>query len=241
MGPVGAVRLGIFANKAVELEGRFHLAVALTGLWPDAVPVVRSEGRSDMTMFNAAFNKLRMFKADRPAMGFIIEAADLFFQFRQYTRKLEAEASGPLLGWVGKGNGVVACLAAILTILDWAFSDSQSPPPFMVDHGAVNRACYLWADYLYPMARRAFGDALRPPIEQRACALLKEVRKRGQAMVNARVIYSEWKLEGLRGAKPVSEALRYLWEAGWVDLAETLSGGRPKGNWSVNSLLWEGI
>ncbi len=127
--------------------------------WPDAVPVVGSEGRTDMTMFKAAFDKMRMFKAQRPPMGFTSEAADLFFQFRQHARKLEAEASGPLLGWVGKGNGVVARLAVILTILDWAFSDTQSPPPFVVESDAVNRACYLWADYLYPMARRAFGDA----------------------------------------------------------------------------------
>ena len=209
--------------------------------WPDPVPVVRSEGRTDMSVFKVAFNKLRMFKNPRVPLAFTSDAADLFFEFRQYTNSLDAETSGPLLGWVGKGNGVVARLAAILTILDWAFSDSQSPPPFVVERDAVLRAGQLWAEYLYPMARRAFGDALRSDIERNAAALLKEARKRGDAMVNARVIYSEWKLAGLREPKPVREALAYLCDAGWVEPTDTVTGGRPKGNWSVNPLLWESV
>ena len=115
-----------------------------------------------MSVFKVAFNKLRMFKNPRVPLAFTSDAADLFFEFRQYTNSLDAETSGPLLGWVGKGNGVVARLAAILTILDWAFSDSQSPPPFVVKRDAVLRAGQLWAEYLYPMARRAFGDAFPP-------------------------------------------------------------------------------
>lgn len=131
----------------------------------------------------------------------------------------------------------VARIAGVLTLLDWAY-DGAGPVPLGVGKDAVQRAGDLWAYYLLPMARRAFGDAARPNTERLAIRLLKEIRSRRASVVNSREVRREWKLHDLRETKPVSEALTYLQEAGWVRPASVPTGGRPRDDWEVNPELF---
>jgi hypothetical protein len=216
----------------------------------DAVELVRSVGKPDVATLIRIFDRLRALRSTQVTMTFDAEAADEFFEFQKYTRKSSSDASGIMQGWIGKGNGVVARIAAILTLLDWAHSEVAFPP-HVVEKREVERACELWAQYLLPMARRALGDASRPQIEKNAVTLLKEIRRRGKPdlgtirLVNSRVIYREWKLEGLREAKDVHAALSYLMEAGWVhsnfEKRDDGKFGRPLNDWTVNPLLWHPV
>ncbi|MDP3493169.1 MAG: DUF3987 domain-containing protein [Hyphomonadaceae bacterium] len=216
-------------------------------IWPDAVPLIDFEGQSAAPFFNIMFDRLRRFKNNPHPMYLSSEAYTEFFKLRQHARKLDAEHVGKLHHWIGKGPGLVARIAAVLTVVDWA-SHGIGEPPREVTVEAVKQACELWAQYLLPMAKRAFGDASRPEIEIKAITLLKEIRKRcsiDHPAVNARDM-QRWKLEGMREAKPLAEVLSYLHEAGWLMLKlnydEVKSGnihkGRQRGDWLVNPALW---
>jgi hypothetical protein len=220
------------------------LVARMMFICPDAAPLMRPDGRPDMASLTVAFNHLRGLKGSAVTMSFTPDAADYFYtHLRHHTRKLELETGGKLQSWIGKGNGLVARLAAILTLLDWAFS-GQGVAPHTVQVGAVERACSLWAEYLLPMARRAFGDAARPAVEQRAVVLLKAIRKHCTAsnpVVNERVIRRDWKLDDLREPKPLRETLSYLHDAGWTFMKVSdaeYKAGRPRGDWWINPKLW---
>lgn len=221
-------------------EAKDGLIARFLFIFPDRVPVRRSVGKADKKKLQAIFDRLRGLKGDPVAMCFDGDAADEFFEHRKDTYRRGGDASGHLADWIGKGDGLVARLAVILMLLDWAVHGFGAAP-HTVNADAVKRARALWAEYLLPMAERSFGDAARSVVERNAIALLKEIRRRGDAMINARIMYSDWNIDGLREAKPMHQALAYLCDAGWVDPADTMTGGRPKGNWSVNPALWEPV
>ncbi|MEQ1609879.1 MAG: DUF3987 domain-containing protein [Hyphomonadaceae bacterium] len=212
-------------------------------IWPDAMPLINFEGQSAAPFFSIMFDRLRRFKNSPHPMCFSPQAAAEFFKLRQHVRKLEAEHVGKVHNWIGKGPGLVARLAAVLTIVDWA-SHGIGEPPREVSVEVVKQACELWAQYLLPMTKRAFGDASRPETERKAVALLKEIRKRcsvSSPMVNARDIQRGWKVEGLREAKPLHEVLSYLHDAGWLMLKvndDDIRKGRQRGDWWINPALW---
>lgn len=206
-------------------------------IWPDAQPLVRSHVQPDMALLERALGRLHHLKLAPSPMFFADDASELFFEFRQAMRGMSGNAEGVLAGWIGKGDGVVARIAGVLTLLDWAY-EGQGPAPLSVGKDAVQRAGDLWAYYLLPMARRAFGDAARPNTERLAIRLLKEIRTRRVPVVNSREVRREWKLHDLRETKPVGEALSYLQEAGWVRPASIPTGGRPRDDWEVNPELF---
>lgn len=230
---------GIQPDKLKEVLNSPHdgLVERFLFIWPDPVLPTRSTVKTDTAIFIATFDRLRTLKGTFMPMRFSPQAADEFFEFVLYANKRCAEAHGTMAGWIGKGEGIVARLAVTFTLLDWA-AHGTGPAPYVVEVGAVQRACELWAQYLLPMARRAFGDAARPVVERNAIALLKEIRKRKEHVVNTRAITHEWKLAGFTDAKIVDAALEYLVEAGWVFFAGRSTGGRPTKDWRVNFKLW---
>lgn len=217
-------------------------------VWPDATPLKRSSTAADAPMLREAFSRLysiQMQTAEDGALipsplAFTADAADLFFEFRQGTRELIGPEEGPLAGWIGKADGLVARIAGILELLDWS-RRPNAPLPRIVTRLTVERASMLWTDYLLPMARRAFGDAARPENEVKAARLLKAIRQRRPEKLNAREIYKHWRLQGLREPAAVNTALIFLHDSGWILPAPTRAGdtaGRQKADWDINPELW---
>ena len=59
-------------------------------------------------------------------------------------------------------------------------------------------------------------------------------------MVNVSAIRDGARLPGLRESDPVKQACRYLEDARWLlPPADTGQAGRPRGDRTVNPLLWQ--
>ena len=65
------------------------------------------------------------------------------------------QAEGLLAGWLGKGRGTVARLAAVLALLDWtANRPANAPPPAIITAQHLHAAWELWERYYRPHAQR---------------------------------------------------------------------------------------
>ena len=65
------------------------------------------------------------------------------------------QAEGLLAGWLGKGRGTVARLAAVLALLDWtANRPANAPPPAVITAQHLHAAWELWERYYRPHAQR---------------------------------------------------------------------------------------
>ena len=69
-------------------------------------------------------------------------------------------AEGLLAGWLGKGRGTVARLAAVLALLDWtANRPANAPPPAVITAQHLHAAWDLWERYYRPHAEAVFDRA----------------------------------------------------------------------------------
>ena len=69
-------------------------------------------------------------------------------------------AEGLLAGWLGKGRGTVARLAAVLALLDWtANRPANAPPPAVITAQHLHAAWELWERYYRPHASAVFDRA----------------------------------------------------------------------------------
>ena len=67
------------------------------------------------------------------------------------------QAQGLLAGWLGKGRGTVARLAAVLALLDWtANRPTNAPPPTVITAQHLHAAWDLWDRYYRPHASAVF-------------------------------------------------------------------------------------
>ncbi len=65
-----------------------------------------------------------------------------------------------MAGWLGKGRGTVARLAAVLALLDWtANRPSNAPPPTTITTQHLCAAWDLWERYYRPHAQAVFDRA----------------------------------------------------------------------------------
>ena len=69
-------------------------------------------------------------------------------------------AEGFMAGWLGKGRGTVARLAAVLALLDWtANRPGNAPPPTVITTQHLCAAWDLWERYYRPHAQAVFDRA----------------------------------------------------------------------------------
>ena len=79
------------------------------------------------------------------------------------------QAEGLLAGWLGKGRGTVARLAAMLALLDWtANRPANAPPPTVITAQQLLAAWNLWERYYRPHAKAVF-DRAGPSERDRQC------------------------------------------------------------------------
>ena len=79
---------------------------------------------------------------------------------------LARREEGFIAGFVGKGRGTIARLAALLTLLEWSASADPTPPA-TVSASALAGATRLWEEFFLPHARAVFRVGGRSPQELR--------------------------------------------------------------------------
>ena len=165
------------------------------------------------------------------------DAAVLLEGFGQEMQAGEAGATGLLLTSMGKARGQALRLALVLALLRWC-ADDDEPEPGFIGMDTMQAAADLMRSYFLPMAARVLGDASVPAEERGARTLAEWVMQTRPAVVNVSSIRDGARLPGLRESDPVKQACRYLADASWLTQDATPTGGRPRGDWTVNPRLW---
>ncbi len=205
---------------------------------PDVPPLQRATAPSDQARLGRAFARLHELQlaeldgALRPVpVGFDTEAAEFFFRFRQQVRRMAGEASGMLAGWIGKAPGLVARLAGVFALLDWADS-GQATPPETIHVETVDRAIRLWQEYLAPMARHVL-QAQGSIVDRAADDILKQAQRRGLNIINARQVRREWGIAGLSDKKVEAAVWAQLVEEGLVREVDSKGAGRKPKDYEI--------
>ena len=158
-------------------------------------------------------------------------------------------AEGLLAGWLGKGRGTVARLAAVLTLLDWtANRPNNAPPPSVITAQHLHAAWDLWERYYRPHAQAVFdraGPADRArqgqhQARQHARRVIGWIRARGAAEISREEVRRE-ALSQRVNAAGADEVILALEQAGVLreldDEEEDPGPGRPARRWQVNPAL----
>src|SRR5713101_409384 len=158
-------------------------------------------------------------------------------------------AEGLLAGWLGKGRGTVARLAAVLALLDWtANRPGNAPPPGIITAQHLHAAWDLWERYYRPHAQAVFdraGPADRArqsqhQARQHARRVIGWIRARGATEISREEVRREalGQRVNAAGADEVILALEQAGVLREVDDEEDYPGpGRPARRWQVNPAL----
>ncbi len=166
---------------------------------------------------------------------------------RLHPEMLRAEDSA---GWLGKGRGTVARLAAVLALLDWtANRPSNALPPTGISAQHLHAAWDLWDRYYRPHAQAVFdragpadGDRQgKHKAERHARRVIGWIRARGVKEISREEVRRE-ALSQRVNAAGADEVILALEQAGAlreveVDEEEYPARGRPARRWQVNPAL----
>ena len=92
--------------------------------------------------------------------------------YRVWVRDMEGETQGLLKSFLGKTPGMLARVALVLGMLDWA-EGGDPEPPTVLGMEVFDRAHVLVAEYLWPMARRSYAEASASSEERAARTLAR--------------------------------------------------------------------
>ena len=160
-------------------------------------------------------------------------------------------AEGLMAGWLGKGRGTVARLAAILTLLDWtANRPSNALPPTVITTQHLCAAWDLWERYYRPHAQAVFDRA--GPVDgdrqgkhkarQHARRVIGWIRARGVKEISREEVRRE-ALSQRVNAAGADEVILALEQAGVLREVEVDEedypepAARPARRWQVNPAL----
>jgi hypothetical protein len=153
-------------------------------------------------------------------------------------------AEGLLAGWLGKGRGTVARLAAVLALLDWTANRPANAPPAVITAQHLHAAWDLWDRY-YRLHAQAVFDRGGPANRDRqarhhARRVIGWIRARGATEISREDVRRE-ALSQRVNAAGADEVILALEQAGVlreVDDEEEYPGpGRPARRWQVNPAL----
>ena len=160
-------------------------------------------------------------------------------------------AEGFMAGWLGKGRGTVARLAAVLALLDWtANRPNNAPPPTVITTQHLCDAWDLWERYYRPHAQAVFdragpadGDRQgKHKARQHARRVIGWIRARGVKEISREEVRRE-ALSQRVNAAGADEVILALEQAGVLREVEVdedyPSPGRPARRWQVNPALAE--
>ena len=152
-----------------------------------------------------------------------------------------------MAGWLGKGRGTVARLAAVLALLDWtANRPGNAPPPTVITTQHLRAAWDLWERYYRPHAQAVFdragpadGDRQgKHKARQHARRVIGWIRARGVKEISREDVRRE-ALSQRVNAAGADEVIQALEQAGVlreveVDEEDYPARGRPARRWRVN-------
>ena len=154
-------------------------------------------------------------------------------------------AEGLLAGWLGKGRGTVARLAAVLALLDWtANRPGNAPPPGVITALHLRAAWELWEAYYRPHARAVF-DRAGPSERDRQVRLharrvIGWIRAQGAEEISREDVRRAALSQRVKAAG-ADEVIQALEEAGVLREADDEEDyprpGRPARRWGVNPAL----
>jgi hypothetical protein len=151
------------------------------------------------------------------------------------------KAQGLLAGWLGKGRGTVARLAAVLALLDWtANRPSNAPPPTIITAQHLHAAWDLWQRYYRPHAQAVFDRAGPSERDRQVRQVIGWLRARGATKISREDVRREALSQRVKaaGADEVIAALEQAGVLREVDDEEEYPGpGRPARRWQVNPAL----
>jgi len=180
---------------------------------------------------------------DKPVvLPFTSAAVEALQEARRDVKRMEGEANGLFLSWLGKLPGMAVRLSVAFLYLDWLEQSPGSPEPEVVDLNAIARALGFLFDYAVPMARRAFGEASLPEAERDARRLSRWLLRQSPvpATLNARLLRRIAHGPGIPTPERIEAALHELAELHLVRPAPGREGGgkgRQRGDWAVNPAL----
>jgi hypothetical protein len=230
------------------------LAARFLYVWPGPAPY-RSLRTLKPTREDEAVNALQRIAR---AVGTPEKPLVLAFEDRAVTafdvslERLHPEAlraEGLLAGWLGKGRGTVARLAAVLALLDWtANRPGNALPPTVITTQHLCAAWDLWERYYRPHAQAVFDRAGpsdrdrqgKHQAQQHARRVIGWIRARGAAEISREEVRRE-ALSQQVNAAGADEVILALEQAGVLreveDEEEYPSRGRPARRWQVNPAL----
>ena len=161
--------------------------------------------------------------------------------FDHFLGRLQGEmlrAEGLEAGWLGKGRGTVARLAAVLALLDWTGRAATAPPPRVITRDHVTAACRLWESYFRPHARAVFDHGAPMTQDHQARRVIRWIQTRGAMEVSR----EEVRREALGQSVNADGAQQVIFRLERAGLLRALSyepagPGRPARRWQVNPML----
>ena len=153
-------------------------------------------------------------------------------------------AQGLLAGWLGKGRGTVARLAAVLALLDWtANRPNNAPPPAVITALHLHDAWELWDRFYRPHAQAVFDRAGPSDRDRKARQVIGWIRAHDATEISREDVRRDALRQKVNaaGADEVIEALEEAGVLREVDDEEDDRGpGRPARRWQVNPALLAG-
>jgi Protein of unknown function (DUF3987) len=222
------------------------LAARFLYVWPGPAPY-RSLRTLKPTREDEAVNALqRIARAvgtpEKPlVMAFEDQAVTAFDRSLELLHPETLKAEGFMAGWLGKGRGTVARLAAVLALLDWtANRPNNAPPPTVITTHHLCAAWDLWERYYRPHAQAVFDRAGPSDRARKVRQVIGWIRTRGAAEISREEVRRE-ALSQRVNAAGADEVILSLEQAGVlreVDDEEEYPGpGRPARRWQVNPTL----
>ena len=151
------------------------------------------------------------------------------------------QAQGLLAGWLGKGRGTVARLAAVLALLDWtANRPATAPPPTVITAQHLHAAWDLWERYYRPHAKAVFDRAGPSERDRKVRQVIGWIRAQDATEISREDVRRDALRQKVNaaGADEVIEALEEAGVLREVDDEEEYRGrGRPARRWQVNPAL----
>ena len=152
---------------------------------------------------------------------------------------LARREEGFIAGFVGKGRGTIARLAALLTLLEWSASADPTPPT-TVSKSALTGATRLWEEFFLPHARAVFRVGGRSP--QRTTAAQSRPLPARQAAYHGRretIRVNAFGRTSRRAAMPTRSCASWSTAACPPAHRTTAGPGRPPAEWEVNPRIFD--
>lgn len=157
-------------------------------------------------------------------------------EFDHFLRRLHAETrdrDGLEAGWLGKGPGTVARLAAILAMLAWSAKGTWETPE-VVSQAIARDAVSLWRAYFRPHAMAVFGQAGSNDRDRAARRVVRWILTTGAKEIAREQIRTEAMGDTI-DAETADRLIARLERGGVLRLMPTAKARhRPARRWAVN-------